>query len=203
MTQYGFFFDSEACIGCKTCQMACKNKNNLPVGNLFRRVYEWEHGTWEVGEGDTLPAPSDLFAYFIAMACNHCENPACVAKCPVGAMRIDEEDGTVQHDDGTCIGCQSCVKACPYGVPQYRAELKITGKCDGCIGLRSSGEPNACVASCPMRALEFGDIDELRAKHPDAVDVVAALPDPSQTTPSVAIDAKPSALEAGFVQVLV
>ena len=192
MARKGFFFNQAKCIGCRTCQVACKDKTDLEIGVVYRRF-----DLFEVGE---FPVAA---AYGLSRTCNHCENPACVAKCPVGAMRIDEEDGTVQHDDGTCIGCQSCVKACPYGVPQYRAELKITGKCDGCIGLRSSGEPNACVASCPMRALEFGDIDELRAKHPDAVDVVAALPDPSQTTPSVAIDAKPSALEAGFVQVLV
>lgn len=117
-------------------------------------------------------------------------------------MFIDEEDGTVQHDDSKCIGCQYCVNACPYGVPKYIEDLGLVHKCDSCRTLRSEGENPACVNACPMRALEFGPIDDLRAAHPDAVNQIAILPDASQTNPSVAIEAKPAALEQGATLVL-
>ena len=107
MGRKGFYYDQSACIGCRTCQAACKNKNQLEVGTLFRQVHTFETGQY--------PAPK---SYHYAATCNHCENPACVAVCPNAAMFIDEADGTVQHDDTKCIGCQYCVNACPYGVPQ-------------------------------------------------------------------------------------
>ncbi len=101
--------------------MACKNKNNnLPVGNLFRRVYEWEHGTWEVGEGDTLPAPSDLFAYFIAMACNHCENPAMCGGMPFG--RHAEKIRT-PADRSRCASAADSCAGLPYHAPSFRGGL--------------------------------------------------------------------------------
>ena len=191
MARKGFYFNQAKCIGCRTCQVACKDKNDLEIGVIYRKV-----DLFEVGEFPTA------VAYPFSHTCNHCETPACTANCPTGAMYVNEEDGTVQHDDVICIGCEACVKSCPYGVPQYRPELKITGKCDACLGLRNNGESVACVASCPMRAIEFGDIEELRAAHPDAVDKIAVLPEP-ETSPSVAIDAKPAALEEGWVSVLI
>lgn len=187
----GFYFNQRNCAGCKTCQVACKDKNDLEPGTLFRHVTDYEVGIYPHAR-----------AYHYAATCNHCEHPACVAVCPNAAMRVDKEDGTVQHDDERCIGCEYCVKACPYGVPQYMPALQKTHKCDACIQLRAVGDPPACVASCPMRALEFGPVDELRALHPDAVNRIAVLPDASQTNPSVAIDAKPAALETGAVQVM-
>lgn len=184
MARKGFYYNQEACIGCRTCQIACKDKNELDVGLFFRHVTDYVVGEY--------PQP---LSYHYAATCNHCEKPACVAVCPNAAMFIDENDGTVQHDDEKCIGCQYCVKACPYGVPQYMETLQKTHKCDACIELRAAGELPACVAACPMRALEFGTIDELRAAHPDAVDEIVILPEASQTSPSVSIAAKRAALE--------
>ena len=190
MARKGFYFDMALCMGCRTCQVACKDRNGLETGTIYRRVE-----TYEVGAYPTATA------YQLSRTCNHCENPECVRVCPVGAMHVDEEDGTVQHDDETCIGCESCVKACPYGVPQYRPDFKISGKCDACLPLRQAGEENACVAACPLRAIEFGDIEELRARHPEAVDAIAVLPEP-KTEPSIAIEAKPAALEPDPVSAL-
>lgn len=191
MAKQGFYFNQAACVGCKTCQVACKDKNDLEVGYLFRHVNDFESGEY--------PAPK-LFHY--AGTCNHCEMPACVANCSTGALYIDDEDGTVQYDTSKCDGCQSCVSACPYGVPVYFEEENVVRKCDACKTLRENGEQPACVAACPMRALEFGPIDELAAAHPDAVKDIAILPDSSTTGPCTLIDARPAALENDFVEVL-
>ena len=183
MTKMGYYFNQEDCVGCKACQVACKDKNALPLGVLFRNVRDFEVGVYP-----------DARMYHLSSTCNHCANPACVAACPSGAMYVDSDDGTVQHNDDMCIGCQYCVGACPYGNPKYIERLGVVHKCDACIMLRVAGEKPACVATCPVRALDFGPYDELRAAHPNAVDKIAVLPDPSMTSPCTIIDSKPCAL---------
>lgn len=185
MGNQGFYYAQGSCVGCKTCQIACKDKNNLPLGVLFRRVETFERGSF--------PTPR-YFHY--AATCNHCADPACVAACPTGAMHRDDGDRTVQQDDSMCISCQYCVTACPYGNPRYLADLMVVHKCDACIKLRVEGGRPACVAACPMRALEFGALDELRERYPDAVDAIPILPDPSYTYPSLLIDPSDPALMA-------
>lgn len=192
MSRQGFFYNQTACTGCRACQVACCDKNDLDPEVTFRVVKTFEVGEFPKARG-----------YHYSGSCNHCEAPACVAVCPNQAMYINEDDGTVQHDDGKCIGCQYCVNACPYGVPQYLEDIQLTHKCDACISLRNNGEKPACVAICPMRALEFGPIDDLRAAHPDAVNQITVLPDPSQTNPSVAILAKEAALDSDPVSIVI
>lgn len=183
MTQLGFYFDMTRCIGCKTCQIACKDVNDLEVGILFRKVRHFETGRFP-----------DAEAFNYSASCNHCENPQCVAVCPVGAM-YKAEDGTVQHDDDACLGCQYCVMACPYGVPQYFEDKGITGKCSSCAELRSNGEQPACVAACLMRCLDFGDLEELKEKYgAETVRDLSILPDSSITDPSIEIKPKDAAL---------
>lgn len=188
MDKLGFYFDGESCIGCRTCQIACKDKNDLPIGILYRKVESFETGAF--------PTPG----YFHhAYTCNHCMNPACVEVCPSGAMAI-AEDGTVQHDDEVCIGCKSCANACPYGIPQYIEEKEIVGKCDACADRRANGLNPACVDACSMRVLEWGVLDELKRKHSDAVSDLPILPDSSQTGPSTIISPRAAALEAEYRQ---
>lgn len=176
MSKKGFFIDQSKCWGCRTCQIACKDKNDLPIGTLFRNVSSYEVGQYP-----------DAKMFHYPRTCNHCINPACVENCPTGAMYVDEADGTVQHDDEMCIGCGTCVNACPYEVPVLLADEAIAKKCDGCKQLRDNGEEPACVASCIMRALEFGDFDELQAKHPNAVRDISVLPESSVTEPCTLI----------------
>ncbi|BAS26236.1 DMSO/selenate family reductase complex B subunit [Limnochorda pilosa] len=180
MGQLGFYVDMTACIGCRTCQVACKDKNNLDVGALYRRVYTFEGGTY--------PRP---WVYHLSMGCNHCEEPRCVENCPTGAL-TKRPDGLVVLDKDACIGCRYCVWSCPYGAPQYIEAEGRVGKCDGCADLVDQGLNPACVDACPMRAIEFGDVDELRRKH-GGTDRVKGMPDPALTHPAVTVKPKAEA----------
>ena len=178
----GFYFDMTRCVGCRACQIACKDKNRLDVGTILRNAKTYSTGSFP-----------KVKTYSYSASCNHCENPACVAACPTGAT-YKAEDGTVQHDKDKCIGCQACALACPYHHPQLVEETMKIARCDSCAYLRAKGMNPACVDACPSRALDFGDLDELRAKYGE--DLVSALPilPESETGPNVLIKAKECAL---------
>jgi anaerobic dimethyl sulfoxide reductase subunit B len=182
----GFYFDMTSCIGCRTCQIACKDKNDLKVGTIFRQARTYETGAY--------PNPG---VYHFSSTCNHCTSPKCVEGCPTGAMHI-AADKTVQHDKTKCIGCRYCTWSCPYGVPQFIADLGKVSKCDACKDLRDKKENPVCVDACPMRAIEWGDIGELKAKHGDTTRDLAILPNSSVTNPSLLIKAKAVALQKDF-----
>ncbi len=180
--QIGFLLDTAACSGCKACQVACKDKHDLEVGRLWRRVATVEGGEWvQQGAAWTTTA----FAYSLSLSCMHCEQPACVDACPTRAMH-KREDGSVAVDPARCIGCRYCEWVCPYGAPRYDAAAGRMTKCDFCLDERQAGRPPACVAACPMRALDFGDLRDLEARH-GKVRNVYPLPDPAMTRPSVVI----------------
>lgn len=191
MSGLGFYFDETRCIGCRTCQIACKDKNRImEPGITFRTVRSYEAGSF--------PNPG---VYHLATTCNHCEDPACVASCPVGAM-YKADDGTVQHDDEKCIGCQACVRGCPYGVPQYFEDESIVRKCDSCIAHRQHGRNPVCVDACVMRALDFGDLDELGEKYgPDLVSELPAWPD-GGTSPRTFIKVGEFSLQDEFTSII-
>ena len=170
-TQYGFFIDSSRCTGCKTCELACKDFKDLGPEVSFRRIYEYAGGDWQEDNGVWH---QNVFAYYLSISCNHCDDPACTKVCPSGAMH-KREDGFVVVDEDVCIGCRYCHMACPYGAPQYNAEKGHMTKCDGCYSRVAEGKQPICVESCPLRALEFGPIEELRQKH-GTLAAVAPLP---------------------------
>ncbi len=189
MGKLGFYFDSTACIGCRTCQVACKDKNRIDVGVNFRTVKTFQTGVF--------PQPK---MYHYSAACNHCADAKCVKGCPTGAMHYGA-DGTVQHDRDLCIGCQYCIMNCPYSVPQFLEEKNIIGKCDSCIDIRNAGQNPVCVDACLMRCLHFGDLDELRKEYGEGlVNALPILPSPKITGPSVLINPKACALDPKFVE---
>ncbi len=153
---YAFTFDASACTGCKACQIACKDKNNLPVGVLWRRVFEVSGGDW-TQTGDAWE--NSVFAYNLSIACNHCIHPKCAGVCPTDAY-VQRADGIVYIDESKCMGCGYCAWACPYAVPQYNPALGRMTKCNFCLDELEQGKPPACVAACPMRVLDFSVISE-------------------------------------------
>ena len=171
MGRLGFYYNAARCTGCRACQMACKEKNKLAVGEFCRRVDAVEsEGKWQ----------------HFSLACNHCEDAACVAVCPTGAM-YKAEDGTVQHRDDLCIGCARCVHICPYGAPFIDKYTGYSVKCDACTQRRNNGEIPACVEACPMRALNFGDLDELSRVDDLCGATLPFLPAEEQTLPNLAV----------------
>lgn len=192
--QLGFHVDQAYCTGCKACQIACKDKNDLPVGISWRRVVEYTGGGWTTDPKAGTFTPN-VFTYYTSVSCNHCEDPICVKVCPTTAMSKGE-DGIVSVDPEKCVGCRYCEWACPYSAPQYDADAGVMSKCDFCADYLAEGKDPACVAACPSRALTFGEIDELRATHGDRADV-APLPDPSVTRPSLVITPHPRAQASG------
>nr|WP_238528257.1 DMSO/selenate family reductase complex B subunit [Acetonema longum] len=157
-----------------------KNKNNLKVGQLFRKVTEYAGGGYI--ESNAV-VTGDIYAYWISMSCNHCAEPACVKNCPTGAMQKRKEDGIVFVDPKKCIGCRYCIMSCPYGAPQYNPDTGKTGKCDLCRDLLAEGKKPACVTACPMRVLDVGPVEELRQKY-GGTNYIKGMPKPS-TKPSL------------------
>lgn len=188
----GFYLDMTRCIGCRTCQVACKDRHDLQqAGPRPRRVNTFEAGVYP-----------DASMFHHVMSCNHCENPACVADCPTKAMHKNEE-GIVVHDDSLCVVCKNCMMVCPYGAPQYDDVKKMIVKCDTCKDLRDAGQVPNCVAACPMRALDFGEIDELKAKYgDDLVQELPYLPPASWTHPNVLIKPVEQAKSETFTAVV-
>lgn len=176
MTKYGLVIDTYACSGCHTCEMACKMENNLPDDVWWIRVRT------DGGEGpDTFRGEyGNATMRYKTVSCQHCRMPLCVAACASGATYIDSDTGIVMQDTSVCIGCQSCIEACPYegvrthldaeptfaadvrfgamDVPEHRAST--TEKCTLCYTRVARGEEPACVASCPAYARFFGDLDD-------------------------------------------
>ena len=152
--QLGFYFQQDRCIGCFTCQVACKDKNNLEVGQRFRKVHEFAGGGFTATNKGFV---NDVYAYWLSMSCNHCQEPSCVKNCPTGALQKRADDGVVFIDQQKCVGCRYCLMSCPYGAPQYNPKIGKTGKCDMCKDLLAKGEKPICVTSCPTRVLDFGN----------------------------------------------
>jgi anaerobic dimethyl sulfoxide reductase subunit B (iron-sulfur subunit) len=161
MRQYGFYIDTANCSGCKTCQIACQDKNDLEPGLLWRKILDIEGGEWK---NDSGVFSQYAFAYHISLACNHCSKPLCVEACPTQAMHVTDI-GTVDIDQGKCIGCGYCTWACPYDAPRLDKRTGRMSKCDMCYDKITRDENPVCVDACPMRALDFGYVDELQEKY--------------------------------------
>lgn len=182
--QLGFVHNNVDCIGCRACEIACKDKNGLAPGPRFRRVMYVEGGTFP-----------EVYAFKLNMSCNHCAQPACLPTCPTGAIFKRKKDGIVDIDSTLCIGCRRCEAACPYGAPQFIPEQNIVSKCNMCVDEIDAGRKPYCVQACMMRVLDIGPIDKLLAgewvtkamgKNETAVRAVKYFADPELTKPSIA-----------------
>jgi Fe-S-cluster-containing dehydrogenase component/formate-dependent nitrite reductase membrane component NrfD len=148
MTNYGFLIDQSKCIGCHACSTACKSENQVPLGVNRTWVKYVETGAYP-----------DVRRRFQVTRCNHCANPPCVRICPVTAM-YQREDGIVEFDPSICIGCKSCMQACPYDSIYLDPETKTAAKCTFCAHRIDVGLEPACVVVCPEHAILAGNLND-------------------------------------------
>lgn len=166
--QYGFSLDISRCSGCMACMVACFDQNDLPGDQAaFRHVSKVETGAY----------PSASIRH-ISLSCMHCGDAPCVAVCPSGALKKEEEGGIVLVNRDICIGCHACATICPFGAPQF-PEGTTMAKCDACFTRVTRDLQPACVRTCTTKALGFGPIEKLtedRAKTVSTKIVLAFNP---------------------------
>jgi anaerobic dimethyl sulfoxide reductase subunit B (iron-sulfur subunit) len=165
--------------------MACKDKNDTFVGLKYRSVLDYCIGGWTEKNG--IAVPDNVAVYAVSYSCMHCEAPACVASCPIDAIIKRESDGVVYINEADCIGCGSCVIACPYTAPRMNTDKGVASKCDFCRSYIDNGGNPACVDACLMRCLEWGEIAELRTKY-GSITQVDPLPASDITRPNYIIN---------------
>ncbi len=142
------------CVNCLACAVACKVQHAPALGKRFTWIDRI--GPNPIHEGDVFP---NMEMYFLPMKCQHCYEAPCVESCPTGAS-YRADDGTVQVETESCIGCGLCVGVCPYGARYVDVETNVARKCTMCKELIDEGELPECVAACTGSALHFGDIDD-------------------------------------------
>ena len=150
--KYGFVIDNRKCIGCHACTTACKSEHEVPIGVNRTWVKQVEKGVFP-----------DTRRLFSVMRCNHCTDAPCVDICPTESLYV-REDGIVDFDKDRCIGCKSCMQACPYDALYIDPETQTAAKCNYCAHRIDIGLEPACVNICPEEAIISGDMDDSTSK---------------------------------------
>ncbi len=164
MTRYAFLIDHDTCIGCHACTVACKAEHDVPVGVNRTWVKYIEKGLFP-----------DSRRFYSVNRCNHCDDAPCVSICPTTAL-FRRDDGIVDFDDSSCIGCKSCMNACPYDAIYINPETQTAHKCNFCAHRIEEGLEPSCVIVCPTQSIFAGDIEDptsgisvMLSRHPTKV----------------------------------
>jgi formate dehydrogenase iron-sulfur subunit len=178
----GFFTDVTLCIGCKACEVACKQWNELPAdgyaltGNSYDNTSRLGSETWRhvafVEQMDRT-TPADSRWMMLSDVCKHCTNAGCMEACPTGAI-VRNEFGDVYVQPDICNGCGYCVPSCPFGVVAIQPATGVAAKCTLCYDRQKDGIEPACAKACPTDSITFGKVDELRAKAEARVEALLA-----------------------------
>ena len=170
---YGFFTDTSVCIGCKACEVACKEWNQLPekdVGFLNEGLDNtgelngstWRHVKFIDNVPDETMGEGNGRAFLIMSdVCKHCQHASCMDVCPTGAI-IRTEFDTVFIQEDVCNGCRNCIAACPYDVIDVDKDKNVAQKCTLCYDRLQGGMEPACAKACPTDSIQFGELTVLR-----------------------------------------
>jgi formate dehydrogenase iron-sulfur subunit len=178
----GFFTDTSLCIGCKACEVACKEWNRVPedglnfTGMSFDNSEGLSADTWRhvafieqrkpvaESQANFQHGLDTEFRWLMSSdVCKHCTDAACLDVCPTGAL-FRTEFGTVVVQEDVCNGCGYCVPACPYGVIDKREDDGRVWKCTLCYDRLGEGMEPACAKACPTNSIQFGELEELRER---------------------------------------
>lgn len=175
----GFFTDTSVCIGCKACEVACKEWNHVPEDGLVLTGMSYDNSgglgadTWRhvafieqrkpAAAGGTDRGTDGMRWLMASDVCKHCTHAACLDVCPTGAL-FRTEFGTVVVQEDVCNGCGYCIPACPYGVIDRRQDDGRAWKCTLCYDRLGAGLEPACAKACPTESIQFGPLEELRER---------------------------------------
>ena len=164
MSKYILHHEAEDCVGCHACEIHCKTNKDLGPGPSPCAIV-------------TVPTPGHPRARFVFMPCFHCEDAWCLVACPTQAVQRRDKDGIVFIEASLCIGCKSCMAACPWGAPQWDPVSKKAVKCDYCKDRLDVGLRPACVTKCITGCLSFGEASEIQGKRRECAAVtVTGIP---------------------------
>jgi formate dehydrogenase iron-sulfur subunit len=182
----GFFTDTSVCIGCKACEVACKEWNAIPedglnfTGMSYDNTVRLSADTWrhvafveQPTDPSTVDGDGGVRWLMSSDVCKHCTHAACLDVCPTGAL-LRTEFGTVVVQEDVCNGCGYCVPACPFGVIDQRADDGRVFKCTMCYDRLGAGQEPACAKTCPTESIQFGPLEELRERAAERVEQLHA-----------------------------
>ncbi|BDR13025.1 sulfate reduction electron transfer complex DsrMKJOP subunit DsrO [Vibrio sp. STUT-A11] len=152
--RYAMVIDLRKCVGCQACTVGCSIENQAPIGQFRTTVKQYE-----VTLNDGSTTTREAKAFMLPRLCNHCDNPPCVAVCPVQAT-FQREDGIVMVDNSRCVACAYCVQACPYDARFINQDTLTADKCTFCAHRLEQGLLPACVETCVGGARVIGDLND-------------------------------------------
>jgi formate dehydrogenase iron-sulfur subunit len=159
--------DIDLCIGCKACEVACKEWNDLEVEEThnfggYQSHEDLTASTWDLMRFNEVDLDDSGIAWLIRKdSCLHCEEPGCLLACPAPGAVVQYENGIVDFDQEKCIGCQYCVSGCPFDIPRFDTKTSKVYKCTMCVDRISNGMEPACVKSCPTGSILFGTKEDM------------------------------------------
>jgi len=165
--EYAKLVDISRCIGCKGCEVACKEWNDLkvePTANFgsYQSHQDLTPNTWLLMRFNEVETGDGGINWFITKdACHHCEEPGCLYACPSPGAIVQYENGIVDFNQDNCIGCQYCVAGCPFDIPRFDASTKKVYKCNMCIDRVEAGLEPACAKTCPTNAISWGTKEDM------------------------------------------
>lgn len=166
----GVLVDTTVCVGCRQCEYACKIAHGLPTGDIETYLDRSVFKTMRRPSDSALTVvnefknpKNELLPINVKVQCMHCDHPACVSACIVGALK-KQENGAVLWDSDKCIGCRYCMVACPFQIPQFQYHQALEPeirKCDFCSSRTRDGKLPACIEICPVEAMTYGSLSEV------------------------------------------